>query len=443
MKAKRQELDADFKNPRLFAPGRNFLLAKKDIQQSKVFKLLRSMPKGAVLHAHDTSIASFDYFYYNITFRDNLYICGNGNQIRLQFFREPDDTCNWELLKKVREDPTRKAIIDKSIMKRLWMSSTDPMRDYSDVNKAWVKFGGIFQFINPIITYRPVYEDYFLEALRLFHEDNIIYLELRSTLPTLYDLDGTKYEPEDLAGIYRNLTERFKKEHPDFLGVKLIYAPTRSCDLKTAEEYVKIMNRLRELYPDFVIGFDLVGQEDKGRTLQYFVNVIKNTDPDVKFFFHAGETNWLGASTDENLVDAILLNTQRIGHGYALTSHPFLLKMAKELNIAVEVNPISNQVLKLVDDMRNHPARILFAEGYPVVISNDDPGFWGAEGLSYDFYEAFMALMSAHADLRALKQLAMNSIYYSSLSDDEKKKALAIWQDKWDVFVEAVADNEI
>ncbi|XP_076389252.1 adenosine deaminase [Megachile rotundata] len=443
MKAKRQELDVDFKNPYLYTPGRNFLLAKNDIQQSKVFKLLRMLPKGAALHAHDTAIGSFDYLYHNITFRDNLYICGNGTQMRLQFFRKPDQTCNWELLKKVREDPSREAIINESIMSRLWMSSTDPMKDYSDVNKAWIKFMDIFRFIHPVLTYRPVFEDYFLDALKHLHKDNVMYLELRSTFPTLYELDGRKYKPEDLAGIYRNLTERFKKEHPDFFGVKVIYAPNRSGDLKTAEGYIKIMKRLRKLYPDFVIGFDLVGQEDKGHTLQYFADVIKSTDPDVRFFFHAGETNWLGASTDENLVDAILLNTQRIGHGYALVSHPFLLKMVKELNIAVEVNPISNQILKLVDDLRNHPAKILFAEGYPVVISNDDPGFWGAEGLSHDFYEAFMALMSAHADLRALKQLAMNSIDYSSMNEDEKKRAFAMWQQKWDSSMEAVASNEI
>ena len=47
---------------------------------------------------------------------------------------------------------------------------------------------------------------------------------------------------------------------------------------------------------------------------------------------------------DQNLFDAILLNTTRIGHGYALSKHPVLMKIVKERGIAVEVDPISNQV---------------------------------------------------------------------------------------------------
>ena len=82
-----------------------------------------------------------------------------------------------------------------------------------------------------------------------------------------------------------------------------------------------------------------------------------------------------GQATDFNLFDAILLNATRIGHGYAITKHPAAKKMAIEKNIAIELCPISNQVLKLVDDLRNHPIVELIQDGnFPIVIAPDDPG---------------------------------------------------------------------
>lgn len=74
-----------------------------------------------------------------------------------------------------------------------------------------------------------------------------------------------------------------------------------------------------------------------------------------------------------------------------------------------------------------------------MVVSNDDPGLWGAQGLTYDFYEAFMGLMSADSDLRSLKQLAKNSLIYSDMNDREKHNALTRWQAKWHAFVTKLA----
>lgn len=141
-------------------------------------------------------------------------------------------------------------------------------------------------------------------------------------------------------------------------------------------------------------------------------------------------------------IDAVLLGTERIGHGYALTKHPAVLEFIKRRGIAVEVNPISNQVLRLVSDTRNHPAALFFSDkNFAVVISSDDPSFWEAKPLSHDFFVAFLGIASSRQDLRFLKRLAMNSIQYSGMAEEEKATAMEKWQISWDRFVDlAVAD---
>lgn len=138
----------------------------------------------------------------------------------------------------------------------------------------------------------------------------------------------------------------------------------------------------------------------------------------------------------------MLLGTRRIGHGYGLAKHPKLIELIKERNVTIEINPVSNQVLKLVDDFRNHPASILMAQNVQIVISSDDPSFWEVSKLSHDFYMAFLGIASRHSDLRTLKKFALNSLVYSAMNATEQSNALVKWQIKWDNFIDELTGDE-
>ncbi|KAJ8688306.1 hypothetical protein QAD02_024101, partial [Eretmocerus hayati] len=470
MKHKSAELLRGVRNPDRFLPARDFVQARKEIEFSSVYRLIRAMPKAGLLHAHLSAIGSREFILGNVTRRSNLYICESNSNVgglRLRFLDGPetivsvirhrraqvddeenedgdeededddDDNENgvcgqpggWRLLEEARKLDRN---LDARIARNLDMASDDVDGDDSgDGDRAWNRFRDIFRFVKPLITYRPVYEDYLYHVLQQLYDDNVQLAEIRTAFSTLYELNGHVHKHLRVMQIYKKVADKFVRDHQDFVGVKWIYSRQRNVTDSKFMLHVRMFRQMRRAFPSSVVGFDLVGQEDRSRPLRDFAEILHVLGNETHFFFHAGETNWSGQHTDENLLDAVLLNAKRIGHGYALLKHPRLMELVKERGIAIEMSPISNQVLRLVRDLRNHPASYFFAQDLPLVVCNDDPGFWGAIGLSHDFYEAFLGIMSSRADLRALKQLALNSIRYSSLDEIERERLTEIWTRRW------------
>ncbi|XP_055606544.1 adenosine deaminase AGSA-like [Uranotaenia lowii] len=439
MKLKKAELEEGFNAPVEFAPSRHFFQVLDKISQSPLYQLLRKMPKGGILHTHDTAMGNTDAII-QATHREHLWQSGDfggSNPIHYRFSKTKpapiDGAGEWHLVSDIRKELGSEKY-DLNVKNLLSLFHQDPHHAYHCVNHVWSKFAQIFITLEPLVTYKPVWDEYYLHALEQTYADNVCYVEFRGLLPPVYDLEGKIYTSEEIVQNYIDLTEQFQQAHPDFVGVKFIYAPLRIVDDNTYAQYFDTAEKLHKRFPTFMAGFDLVGQEDLGRPFTDVNDRLLNMSPTIQFFFHAGETNWCGLS-DDNLIDAILLGTKRIGHGFAAVKHPRVLEEIKKRNICIELNPISNQVLKLVDDMRNHVGAILFSDNYPVVVSSDDPAFWCASPLSHDFYVAFLGLASARQDLRLLKKLALNSIEYSAMSPAEKDEAKQKWTVAWNKFI--------
>jgi len=131
-------------------------------------------------------------------------------------------------------------------------------------------------------------------------------------------------------------------------------------------------------------GFDLVGEESKGRPLKDFVpQFLKfkqnchRAKVDIPFLFHCGETLDIGTDTDGNLFEALLLGSKRIGHGFALSRHPYVMEQMKKRNVCVEVCPISNEILGLTPRISGHAVFDLLAHNVHCTISTDNGTLFG------------------------------------------------------------------
>jgi adenosine deaminase CECR1 len=187
-----------------------------------------------------------------------------------------------------------------------------------------------------------------------------------------------------------------------------------------AQKYAKVAK---------VVGFDMVCEEDSNPPIADFVREIiecrAKSPTGLKVYLHAGESFY---RENNQLIDAVLLDTKRIGHGYNLIQHPELVEMIKEKDICMECCPCSNKILGQILDTRCHPMRTLMQMGVPVSISSDDPGFWAYEGLTLDFVYAFVAW---DLSLSEVKKLCLNSIKYSSIDEEEKVQQYEYFADRW------------
>ncbi len=362
------EYDAAFLDS-TYPPAQSFFNSKDEIAASKVFSRMQSMPKGGVLHIHEIGLTSADWILSNLAYQEGLCVCdpsGNVDDFRFGWFSNPESAndCVWQRVSDLR-DQMGESALNAYLRSRLVINVPDPANTYPDLNTVWAAFSNRMRITGTLITHADAFVQYMTRAMVEFYVDNVQHLEIRTTLPTdvCRNMDATNCNPltqREVAELFILIAEAFEASLPagQFCGVNFIYAPIRHVDPSVVATNLALATELSTAFPTRWVGFDLVGQEDLGRPLIDFAGEIlaaKEANPNLRLFFHAGETNWQGSTTDLNVIDALLLGAERMGHGYAIAKHPEAMRLARENDVPIEVCPVSNQVLGLVTDLRyNH-----------------------------------------------------------------------------------------
>lgn len=186
MAAKLHEYSEGLTTPHLFKPSQHFFDVLQAIQDTDLFQLLKKMPKGAVLHAHDTALCSTKAIL-KLTYYDNLYACQQDGDLAitaLRFAKQAPEAlagCQWSLLSELRAKYTASKV-DEYLEERLTLY---PTKKFEDNNAAWSTFMTIFELLDGLVMYAPVWADYYYSALEEFYEDGVLYLEFRSLVPVV------------------------------------------------------------------------------------------------------------------------------------------------------------------------------------------------------------------------------------------------------------------
>lgn len=160
--------------------------------------------------------------------------------------------------------------------------------------------------------------------------------------------------------IFERVVGKVQRDYPLF-KVKIIVTGLKILGDDGVKQAIKDMREsMTDANNSLIVGFDLVNEEDFTKPLAEFLSIIfedaKQHGTQLPVFFHAGESVDL---KNENLYDAILLGTKRIGHGFNLALHPHLQELVKQKQICIECCPVSNLILGYTLDLRCHPVRAM------------------------------------------------------------------------------------
>jgi len=474
------DYDPEDKSPNVF-PGMEFLTARDTIVHTRLFKILGKMPKGGLLHAHlDATVNARVLLGLALT-QPAMHVrtaarltSANAKSTIPQFSALPETKFGtlasltdgnyvageWVSMQKARESfdvslggPEG---FDNWAVGALTINPSEAYMTHNTTAKIWAKFTSVFGVSHGLIHYTPIWTEYIRQFFLSSIQDGISYVEARINFyyKNMIAPDGQEHVPHrEWLIIYDRVLNEVKEEmkkqgrQGEFIGSKIIYVTLRFITPEELEWYLEDCIALKKEFPHLIAGFDLVGHEDSLKPLiDYIVPLTKFQERqkeegvDIPFIFHAGETLGDGTPADVNLYDAILLGTKRIGHGFSLAKHPRLIEICKERGIAVEMCPISNEILRLTSSMPMHPLPVLMNQGVPVALCSDDPAVFGNMGLSFDFFQVLVA--SEVTGLVTMGEFAKDSLKHSMMNDEEKQRALAAWERQWNKFLQWVVDEE-
>src|SRR6478672_12576495 len=285
--------------------------------------------------------------------------------------------------------------------------SVDALRDA-------YRFGNLQDFLNlyyqgmsVLITEQDFY-DLAWAYLERAHADNVRHVEM------FFDPQGHTSRGIPFAtvieGLHRAIVDAGRK-----LGVQasLIMCFLRHLDEADAQKTLDSALTFK----DKIVGVGLDSSE-AGNPPSKFKHVFSRAR-DAGFFLtaHAGEEGPAGYVWEALDV----LGVGRIDHGnHSLDDETLVARLARE-RMALTVCPLSNLLLRVVQDVKAHPLRRMMDKDLVVTLNSDDPAYFG--GYVNDNYRAVSDALSLKRD--EIVAIVRNGFHASLMNEAEKQKALA------------------
>jgi adenosine deaminase CECR1 len=180
-------------------------LAKDTMEKTKLWQIVRRMPKGTLLHAHCDAMVEFDYVFDVVLSTPGMHIkCPDGNlgtaarlregEVVIQFRETAGAVDGGSIWKSEGYEAGSFVLLTEAadafpdggrpgflawLKSRCTISETDSVEQHHGVAEIWRKFVGCFKVIGSIIHYEPIWRAFLAKLMTLLVEDGVYWTEIR------------------------------------------------------------------------------------------------------------------------------------------------------------------------------------------------------------------------------------------------------------------------
>jgi adenosine deaminase len=305
---------------------------------------------------------------------------------------------------------------------QLPLETIDKLREFIVIETP---VAGLREFFRPwsllsrLLVSPAILESIFYLALKQAHEDRVVYCELRAT----WGMTGR--EPFTVSDFLQAAGAGIGRAEAEFgIRGRLVLGVTRHLFARHAPQtrrqlWSSILNCAALHRESLVVGFDLSGIEDGYAAEMFEPEFLSAKAEGFPITIHCGETT--SSIEVKSVVER--LQPTRIGHGLSAIDDGHLVRFLARNQIAVEACPSSNWLTRTVQNLAEHPLRVLHDNGVPVTLNTDNPAIC-ATSLSREYAIAHQ-LMGLSQD--ALKALTTNSLRFMFASSALRRQVASDW----------------
>ena len=276
-------------------PGMMFALARDTMERTKSWQIVKKMPKGALLHAHQDAMIDVDWLIDEVLQTEGIamlaeeslcspkarsqgavilrYSKGSLAKASSIWTREYEASQPVSVKEAAASFPDGAAQGFKAWLKsRCTITPEESIKHHHGVDAVWWKFTHCFPLLDSMEYYEPILRASMQRLLRQLVDDGMRWVDFRLTFAVDFRLEGCEHVskgPDDLVRVFSEELKKFKatQEGKNFWGYRFIWTSLRSWGRKRIVDHMKQCILMKKAYPELIAGYDVVGQEDMGRSL--------------------------------------------------------------------------------------------------------------------------------------------------------------------------------